>query len=80
MEGFREIAADGERRGIFEGVAAISLGGAFGRMFGDAAATAERGERARRAVEESRGAAARTIDFVLPLLSVVHPPAGTVSR
>jgi len=80
MEAFREIAADGERRGILERVEAISLGGAFGRMFGDAAATAERGERARRAVEESRGAAARTIDFVLPLLSVVHPPPGTVSR
>jgi 3-deoxy-D-manno-octulosonic-acid transferase len=80
MDGFREIAADGERRGILERVEAVSLGGAFGRMFADAAATAERGERARRAVEESRGAAARTIDFVLPLLSAVAPPPRTVSR
>jgi 3-deoxy-D-manno-octulosonic-acid transferase len=80
MDGFREIAADGERRGILERVDAVSLGGAFGRMFADAAATAERGERARRAVEESRGAAARTIDFVLPLLSAVAPPPRTVSR
>jgi 3-deoxy-D-manno-octulosonic-acid transferase len=80
MEGFREIAADGERRGILERVEAVSLGGALGRMFADAAATAERGERARRAVEESRGAAARTVDFVLPLLPAVDPRPGTVAR
>ena len=80
MEGFREIAADGERRGILERVEAVSLGGAFGRMFADAQATAERGERARRAVEESRGAAARTVDFVLPLLPAVDPRPGIVSR
>jgi hypothetical protein len=78
MEGFREIAADGERRGILERVEAVSLADAFGRIFADAAATAERAERARRAVEESRGAAARTVDFVLPLLSTVPP--GTMSR
>lgn len=68
-ESFREVTADGERLGILERADAASLPGTFARIFGDPAGLAERGERARRAVAESRGAAARTAEFVLPLLS-----------
>jgi 3-deoxy-D-manno-octulosonic-acid transferase len=68
-DAFREVTSDGERLGILERAGAGSLGAALARTFADPAALAERGERARAAVEESRGAAARTVEFVLPLLS-----------
>jgi 3-deoxy-D-manno-octulosonic-acid transferase len=67
-ESFREVTADGERLGILERADAASLGRTFARIFEDPAALGERGERARRAVAESRGAAGRTAEFVLPLL------------
>lgn len=68
-ESFREVTADGERLGILERADAASLGRTFAKIFEGPAALEERGERARRAVAESRGAAARTAEFVLPLLS-----------
>jgi 3-deoxy-D-manno-octulosonic-acid transferase len=68
-ESFREVTADGERLGILERADAASLPRTFARMFEDRASLGERGERARRAVAENRGAAARTAEFVLPLLS-----------
>jgi 3-deoxy-D-manno-octulosonic-acid transferase len=75
MESFRDVAADGERLGILERADASSLGDAFARFFADPGSAAQRGERARRAVEESRGAAARTIEYVLPLLSARTKPS-----
>jgi len=67
-ESFREVTADGERLGILERADASALARTFSRTFADPAALAERGARARRAIEESRGAAARTVELVLPLL------------
>ncbi|HEY6051018.1 MAG TPA: 3-deoxy-D-manno-octulosonic acid transferase, partial [Thermoanaerobaculia bacterium] len=66
---FREVTADGELRGILERADAASLPRAFARIFANPDALAERGERARGAVVESRGAAGRTAEFVLPLLT-----------
>ena len=68
-ESFREVTADGERLGILERADAASLPRTFTGIFEDPGALGERGDRARRAVTESRGAAARTAEFVLPLLS-----------
>ena len=69
---FREIVAAGERLGILRTVRdPESLAAALQAALADPQALSTSGERARAAVAESRGAAARTADLVLPLL----PPA-----
>ena len=73
---FREITESGERLGILESVAGEQdLTRAFLRAIQDPAATASRGEAARRFVAESRGAAARTADPVVKLLAPARPRA-----
>ena len=68
-QNIREIAASGERLGILERVGGEQeLARAFARAVEDPASAALRGERARRFVSESRGAAARTADAVEKLL------------
>ena len=67
---FREITASGERLGILERVAdGRELRQALARCLAQVKATASRGERARRFVSESRGAAVLTADRVAKLLS-----------
>jgi 3-deoxy-D-manno-octulosonic-acid transferase len=69
---FREIVAAGERLGILRTVRdPESLAAALQAALADPQALFASGERARAAVAESRGAASRTADLVLPLL----PPA-----
>ncbi|HSP93918.1 MAG TPA: 3-deoxy-D-manno-octulosonic acid transferase, partial [Thermoanaerobaculia bacterium] len=66
---FREITRAGQRLGILECVADTrELGRAFDRAVKDPAAASARGDRARRFVAESRGAAASTADSVAGLL------------
>jgi 3-deoxy-D-manno-octulosonic-acid transferase len=68
-ENFADIVADGKARGFLRQVAApAALGPELARELADGAATAESGARARRFVEENRGAAARTIDLLAPFL------------
>ncbi|MEP6801006.1 MAG: 3-deoxy-D-manno-octulosonic acid transferase [Acidobacteriota bacterium] len=67
---FRDIVRDGRDIGILEIVAdGAGLGRALAAALQDPEALARRGEAARRAVVESRGAVTRTADLVLPLLS-----------
>jgi 3-deoxy-D-manno-octulosonic-acid transferase len=69
VENFRQIAAEGERQGLLERVAdAGGLAAAFARAVEDPEGSRARGAQAARAVAENRGAAARTVDYVLPLL------------
>ena len=69
MENFRDVAREGRNRGLLETVAdASGLSRAFRRAVEDPEENARRGRDAARAVAENRGAAAATIDFVLPLL------------
>ncbi len=68
---FREITEAGQRLGILEKVVdARELSRAFDLALKDPAATAARGDHARRFVSESRGAAAATADSVVRLLSL----------
>ena len=66
---FADIVADGKARGVLRQVATpAALWPELARELADGAATAESGARARRFVEENRGAAARTIDLLAPFL------------
>ena len=68
-ENFADIVADGASRGFLRKVPApAALRDEIARALSDAASTAEAGARARRFVEENRGAAARTIDLLAPWL------------
>jgi 3-deoxy-D-manno-octulosonic-acid transferase len=68
-ENFADIVADGAARGFLRKVATpAALREELARALSDAAATAETGARARRFVEENRGAAARTIELLSPWL------------
>jgi 3-deoxy-D-manno-octulosonic-acid transferase len=68
-ENFRDITQAGERLGILERVAdERELARALDRAVKDRAGTAARGDRARRFVAESRGAAASTAESVAGLL------------
>ena len=68
-ENFRSITRSGEDTGILERVSdARALAHACRLAFQDPATTAARGERARRFVAESRGAAASTAEAVLKLI------------
>ncbi len=76
---FRDIVRDGLAIGILDVVRdGPALARALAAALADPAGLARRGEAARRAVAEGRGAVARTADLVLPLL----PPAAgrAVSR
>lgn len=67
---FREVTEDGERLGILERVdGAPALARAVAAAISDPDGLARRSERARQAVAESRGAAARAVDLVLSLLA-----------
>ncbi len=67
---FQDIVRDGREIGILEVVAdGAELERSLAAALRDPAALARRGEAARRAVVESRGAVTRTADLVLPLLS-----------
>lgn len=68
-ENFAAISADGERLGILERVAdGPALAAVISAALSDPAALARKSQSARDAVERSRGAVAKTADFVLPLL------------
>jgi len=68
-ENFAGIVADGAARGFLRQVAKpAALGEEIARALADETATAEAGTRARRFVEENRGAAARTVDLLAPWL------------
>ena len=68
-QNFADIVAEGKARGFLRQVGTpAALGPELARALADGAATAESGARARRFVEENRGAAARTIDLLAPFL------------
>jgi 3-deoxy-D-manno-octulosonic-acid transferase len=78
---FREITRAGQRLGILEKVEdGKQLSRAFDTSLKDPASTAARGDRARRFVAESRGAAASTADAVAGLLSPARKPGGARER
>ena len=69
-ENFRQVVAEGERLAVISRVTgAADLARELSRALSDATATAAAGERARRLVAENRGAAERTADAVVSLLS-----------
>jgi 3-deoxy-D-manno-octulosonic-acid transferase len=69
MENFRAVAAAGEELGILRRVSGTDeLSRALAEALGDRPALARLGERARRLVEESRGAAERTAELIAELL------------
>jgi len=68
-QNFRDIVAEGRARGFLVQVGtSAALGPELARALADGASAAESGARARRFVEENRGAAARTIDLLAPFL------------
>ena len=68
-QNFRDIVAEGRARGFLVQVGTpAALGPELARALADGASAAESGARARRFVEENRGAAARTIDLLAPFL------------
>ena len=70
MENFRAVAAAGEKLGILRRVGGVDeLARAIGDALRDRPALAALGERARRLVEESRGAAEKTAELVAELLA-----------
>jgi 3-deoxy-D-manno-octulosonic-acid transferase len=78
---FREITRAGQRLGILECVADTrELGRAFDRAVKDPAAVTALGDRARRFVAESRGAAASTADSVAGLLRSGRPGESPADR
>ena len=74
MENFREMAADFDRRGAW---ARVADGGELGRVWRrwlDAPEEAARiGQRGRALVEENRGALARTVEVLRPIIARVDP-------
>ena len=79
MENFREIAEAGERHGLLDRAGgAEELAAVLTRALADVAATAVRGERAKRFVAANRGAAAACADLVLPLLAGASPGRAAV--
>jgi 3-deoxy-D-manno-octulosonic-acid transferase len=74
MENFRAVAAAGEELGILRRAAGVdALASALRDALRDRAATARLGERARRLVDDSRGAAERTADLLAALLPAAAP-------
>ena len=70
MQNFREIAEEGERRGLLTRISdAGTLGRQFARAVDDRERVRARGAEAARAVAASRGAASATAELVLPLMS-----------
>lgn len=77
-ENFREVVEAGEQGGYLSRVATqADLGRELSRILADPQGTAARGDRARREVAQNRGAAAATVDLVLPLLSRTPLPRGS---
>jgi 3-deoxy-D-manno-octulosonic-acid transferase len=75
VHNFREIAAEGAKRGLLETVDDVEgLAAAFAWAIGDPQGARNRGAKAARAVCENRGAAVRTVDYVLPLLEAGPAP------
>lgn len=73
MENFRAVAAAGEELGILRRVSGVEgLATALAEALGDRPALARLGERARRLVEESRGAAEKTAELLAELLQAKH--------
>ena len=69
MDNFREMAARFDAAGAWERVAdAGELGALWQRWLDDPAAGRERGARAAALVEDNRGALARTLELLGPLL------------
>ena len=64
------------RRGLAPGGGAGELAAAWGRWLDDPAAAREEGGRAARLVEENRGAVARTLELLAPVLARVTGRAG----
>ncbi|HSL81519.1 MAG TPA: 3-deoxy-D-manno-octulosonic acid transferase [Thermoanaerobaculia bacterium] len=72
MENFREMAADFDRRGAWARVAdAAELGRVWRRWLDGPEEAARVGARGRALVEENRGALARTLDVLRPILARV---------
>jgi 3-deoxy-D-manno-octulosonic-acid transferase len=70
MENFRAVAAAGEKLGILRRVGGVDeLARRIGDALRDRPALAALGERARRLVEESRGAAEKTAELLAELLA-----------
>ncbi|HUO86263.1 MAG TPA: 3-deoxy-D-manno-octulosonic acid transferase [Thermoanaerobaculia bacterium] len=70
MDNFRQMAEDFDRAGAWERVTdAGTLGETWRRWLADPAAARLVGERARRLVEANRGATARTVEVLAPLLA-----------
>jgi 3-deoxy-D-manno-octulosonic-acid transferase len=73
MHNFREMAAAFDAAGAWRRVAdARELAAAWREWLGDPAAARETGGRGLRLVEENRGALARTLEMLQPLLSQVE--------
>jgi len=69
-ENFRQITSDGEERGFLRRVSGeAALSRELARAFSAAGDSREAGERARRFVAENRGAADRTVELLLPLMT-----------
>lgn len=76
MHNFREMAKLFDRAGAWRRVAdAAALGSAWEQWLSDPAAARRQGERAAALLDENRGALARTLDMLAPVLATLAPPA-----
>jgi 3-deoxy-D-manno-octulosonic-acid transferase len=83
MHNFRDMAERFDRAGAWRRVAnAAQLGRVWHEWLADSAAARAQGERAAALLAENRGALARTLEMLAPILAGLAPPlpAGTVSE
>jgi 3-deoxy-D-manno-octulosonic-acid transferase len=81
MYNFREMAGHFDRAGAWHRAAdARALGEIWKKWLDDPAAAREQGARAIRLVEENRGALAKTIDMLAPLLALTPSPSPASGR
>ena len=77
MHNFREMAELFDRAGAWRRVAdAAALGSAWEQWLSDPAAARRQGERAAALLDENRGALARTLEMLAPLLATLAPRTG----
>jgi 3-deoxy-D-manno-octulosonic-acid transferase len=81
MHNFREMAGHFDRAGSWHRAAdARALGEIWKKWLDDPAAAREQGARGLRLVEENRGALAKTIDMLAPLLALTPGPSPASGR
>jgi 3-deoxy-D-manno-octulosonic-acid transferase len=80
MRNFRDVAERFERAGAWRRVGdAAALGDLWRRWLDDPAEAARQGERGRALVEANRGALARTVELLAPVIAGIQPAAAAAA-